>query len=179
MKKKIVLVMAIIAVLFMGNGVSAQDSGWWAGGQLGFWHNNNDGIKTNSFKILPEVGYDLNSNWTLAASVGYSNRSVKIDDVKTSDDLFMISPYARYKFCTVNIVTFFVDGCVGVAFGDNDGYQIGLSPGVAVKLSKNLSVVTSVGFLGWQKGAYHANGGKGFGLDFSGANLTFGAYYSF
>ena len=70
MKKSIILIVAVIATIVMGETVKAQNSGWWIGGSLGYWHDKTGDVKTNSFIITPEVGYDMDSKWTFAGIVG-------------------------------------------------------------------------------------------------------------
>lgn len=49
-------------------------------------------VKNTTFKILPEVGYELNEDWSVGTVVGYEYN--KSGDVKTNT--FTIAPYARY-----------------------------------------------------------------------------------
>ena len=53
MKKSIILIVAVIATIVMGETVKAQNSGWWIGGSLGYWHDKTGDVKTNSFIITP------------------------------------------------------------------------------------------------------------------------------
>ena len=148
MKKSIILIVAVIATIVMGETVKAQNSGWWIGGSLGYWHDKTGDVKTNSFIITPEVGYDMDSKWTFAGIVGFNTKSVKVGDSKShSNNAFVIEPYARYKYFNQGIMTLFVDGKIGVAIGDNDGFEVGLAPGLALKATERFGFVAHVGFL--------------------------------
>lgn len=57
-------------------------------------------VKNTTFKILPEVGYELNEDWSVGTVVGYEYN--KSGDVKTNT--FTIAPYARYFFLNSDVV---------------------------------------------------------------------------
>ena len=59
-------------------------------------------VKNTTFKILPEVGYELNEDWSVGTVVGYEYN--KSGDVKTNT--FTIAPYARYFFLNSDVVRF-------------------------------------------------------------------------
>lgn len=180
MRKFFVLIVIIIIGLFVVNTAKAQNSGWWLGGKVGYWHDKVDnGSKTDHFSIAPEFGYDFNAKWSLGASLGYESLSTKLNGHKDNNNVFVIAPYARYKYFNSGILTLFVDGGFGVAMGDADGFQIGLSPGLAVKITDHFSFLTSVGYLGYKKDHFNNSGGEGFGLSLASSDLKFGFFYSF
>lgn len=180
MKK--ILAFAVMAIMTLG--ASAQ--GWFAGGSLGLWRNATDNETT--FRIAPELGYNLNNKWAVAGEISYTYKYA--GDVKSN--VFSINPYARYTYFTTGPVNFFLDGGVGLGFGSSklNGhksdtvaiYEIGFKPGIAVNVSKKVSLVAHFGFLGY-RGTNNAGKLAGYtecgGFDFSGDNLTFGFYYNF
>lgn len=179
MKKFFILIILIMTGLLAVNTVKAQNSGWWLGGKVGYWHNKAEGgTKVNHFAILPEFGYDFNAKWSLGTSIGYESMSMKAEGGKDNANAFIIAPYARYKYFNSGILTLFVDGGFGFAAGDAEGFQIGLSPGLAVKITDRFSFLTSVGYLGYKKDHFN-NGGEGFGLSLNSSDLKFGFFYSF
>lgn len=179
MKKFFVLTVIILIGLFVVNTAKAQNSGWWLGGKVGYWHDKADnGSKTDHFSIAPEFGYDFNARWSLGASLGYEALNTKLNGDKDNNNVFIIAPYARYKYYNSGILTLFVDGGFGIAAGDADGFQIGVSPGLAVKITDRFSFLTSVGYLGYKKDHFN-NGGEGFGLSLASSDLKFGFFYSF
>lgn len=179
MKKFFILIMLIMTGLFVVNTVKAQNSDWWVGGKVGYWHDKSDGgVKTNHFTIAPEFGYDFNAKWSLGTSIGYESINAKKGDSKDNSNAFIIAPYARYKYFNSGILTLFVDGGFGIAAGDSDGFQVGLAPGLAVKITDRFSFLTSVGYLGYKKD-YFNNGGEGFGLSLNSSDLRFGFFYTF
>jgi len=135
------------------------------------------------FKLLPEIGVNLNDEWAIGTVIGYeSNKVVKVDGL--SESAFTFSPYARYTFWKPGKLSFFVDG--GVDFktaskADWTELAIGFKPGVAVNLTDNISFVTHLGFIGYDQ--FNPDGDdnnvSNFGIDLSGNELTFGLYFSF
>ena len=174
MKKIIFLLLVFAASFASAPKVSAQDSGWWLGGRIGYWHNKLDGVSSNSFALAPEFGYDINSKWSVAGVLGFDYAKVG----GTSANVFVIEPYARYKYFNKGSFTLFVDGGLGVAVGDSDGVKVGFTPGVAFKISDRFSLLTTIGFLGY-KHNYYNGGGDGFGFDLKSSDLRFGFFYAF
>lgn len=185
MKKLLLLAAAAIISL----GAAAEDfdldmSKVYVGGNIGVWHN--QGNKTTSATILPEVGYNINDTWTVGTQIGYQY----IGDKHAHNNSFVFTPCARWTYYKAGMVSLFVDGGVDFYLGNTAwdgghsdasvGFGVGFKPGVALNVHKNVSVVAHFGFLGY-KGANDA--GKefypqGFGFDFSNA-LNFGFYYNF
>lgn len=177
MKKILMTIVAVFAAMNM----SAQ---FYVGGSLAFqaWSNQKAiGDRSETvFKILPEVGYNLNDEWAIGTVIGYESNKWN----GSHESAFTFNPYARYTFANLGKVNLFVDG--GVDFtsytkGDQTDLGIGFKPGLAVNLTDNLSFVSHVGFIGYK--TWNPDGDDNntnmFGLDLSGANLTFGLYYNF
>lgn len=148
------------------------------------------GKDETSFKLLPEIGYNLNRDWAIGATVGYSKGTfAMMDNTWANDDglkAFTIAPYARWTFVHSNLVNVFLDMGLGFTSGSSDdhdftAYNIGVQPGVAVNLSKHLSFVGKFGFLGYQEVNPDGdnNNSHAFGFDLNGNNIQFGLYYNF
>ena len=144
----------------------------------------NAGDKSETvFKIMPEIGYNLNEDWAIGTVIGYQNDKFHgINGV--SESAFSIAPYARYTFAKPGKVSFFVDG--GLSFtsatkADWTEIAVGFMPGVAVSLTDNLSFVSHIGFLGWDQLNPDGddNNTSKFGLNLDATNITFGMYYNF
>lgn len=110
-------------------------------------------VRNTTFKILPEVGYELSEDWSVGTVVGYEYN--KSGDVKTNT--FTIVPYARYFFLSSNVVRLFADGGFGFSTSKTKGndalnsWNIGIKPGIAIKLSDHFCLVAKYGFLGYSK----------------------------
>lgn len=182
------LFIAVMAVCSLC--ASAQ---YYAGGSLGFWHQDKDGSATNSLAILPEIGMNLNDNWAVGATIGYSYNHLCGSGI--SNHIFEFDPYARYTYFRSDngLISLFVDGIVGIGagwtnykYGDDSKtactWQIGAAPGIDVNLTKRFSVVAHVGFLGY-KGANNAAKAGGHteegGLLLNSRNLSLGFYVNF
>ena len=96
--KKIVLV-CIVAIM-----ATAAQAQIYVGGTLGFssvkTENSDAELKTTTIKLLPEIGYELDENWSIGTVVGYQYS--KTGDLKTNT--FTIAPYARYSLTLSKIL---------------------------------------------------------------------------
>ena len=140
------------------------------------------------FKIVPEVGYNINDAWAVGVALGYQKgESDLMTDMlfdNGTQELFQICPYVRYTFINSKLINVFVDGGVDfVRYKDmGTALNFGFKPGVAVNLSDNLSFVTHVGFIGYKSFNPKADGidtSNKVGVDLNGSNLLFGLYYNF
>ncbi|MBD5321361.1 MAG: outer membrane beta-barrel protein [Duncaniella sp.] len=175
------LLMAVMAVMTLG--ASAQS--WYAGGQLTFGRTTQEtsGLKTTQVTVLPELGYNLTDNFAVGSVLGVSYRKTNGEE-KT---VFKVNPYARYSYFKNDRVSLFIDGGVDFGIGRAEGstaveYGIGLRPGISYNISKKLSLVAHVGFLGYQSGnrpAKNNGAAENWGLDLNSNNLMFGLYYNF
>lgn len=176
----------------------------WVGGNVGLDFTryrvtpSADATTVTHFAILPEVGYTLSDKWDLAIKVGdeYSKR--------TDDDamnVFVVNPYARYTFFTTGKVGFFVDLGFSIKTGDmyvegnNSNYTdmvkysvfgakedetqfgVGVRPGIKYAASDKVTLVASIGGLGFSR--YTKSNVNNFGFNADGNALQFGCYYSF
>ncbi len=189
MKKLLALTFAAAMLLATGT-VSAQektaptpkDKGWWVGGEIGFWHTNADNLGTNTFAFAPEAGYDFNKRWALGVGIGYawvSSELINGESIKAN--IFIFNPYARWKYYNPGRVSLFLDGGVGMAGGDMDGFKIGIQPGIAVRLNKHVRFQAHLGFLGYCTNYFNdaIDDSNGFGFMLSSSDLKFGFYYTF
>ena len=181
-------IFAVALVAMMAMTANAQI---YVGGGIGFQTTSQDGNSDTFFKIMPEIGYNLNEDWAVGVAVGYgeSKTTTKVNGVKLSDKVkaFEIAPYARYTFAKIDMVNLFIDGTVGYQHTDNAGlknntFGLGLKPGIAVNLNDKLSFVAHVGFFGYENSKDDYDGAEAvntFGVNLDGSNLSFGVYYNF
>jgi len=170
-----------IAAAFVAVSMSAQV---YVGGEIGIASEKfGGGDAETTYKFIPEIGYSLNDEWAVGVKIGYQKGKADLTNSEAYDGIspreqFVISPYARYTFFKSNLVSAFVDGGLDIAsIKDGDTvFNIGLRPGVAVNLTKELSFVTHVGFVGYK--SYTSDNTK-IGVDLNGNNVTFGLYYNF
>lgn len=168
----------IVLLLFLALGVISMQAQVYVGGSFGFWYNDDVTEKT-TFSISPEVGYHLNHKWALGVSLGLVQE--KVDEAKATG--FAIAPYARFSFYDQGMVRLFVDGGFGystISHKDADntnGFEVGLKPGIALKLNDHFNLIGKIGFLGYRDD--YIVGASGQGLALSSEELTFGFHYTF
>lgn len=174
------MVMAMISMA-----ASAQ---WYAGGSLGVMSVKpiGGGDSETVYKVVPEVGYNLNDEWAVGVKLGYQKGLCSFESSygqNVDTEVFQVSPYARYSFFDSDPIKLFVDGCIGFASYKDLGteFQLGLRPGIAFTPVDNLSLVAHVGFVGFTNFSPKGDGKSGTmaGVDFDNANILFGIYYNF
>ena len=85
MKKIVLFLFVAIATL----SVKAQDL--YMGGTVGLWRN--DDANTTSFKLAPEIGYNLSEQWALGVELQFNHEYKE----HISTNTFAIAPYARFN----------------------------------------------------------------------------------
>lgn len=84
-----------LAVAFVSLAANAQV---YVGGNVGIASSkkgNADAVTT--YKVLPEIGYNINENWAIGTTVGFGKGNpVSIED--ESSNYVTVEPYARYTF---------------------------------------------------------------------------------
>lgn len=150
----------------------------YVGGTLGVWHDDGD-VESTSFIISPEIGYNFNEKWAVGGNIGFAYN--KFDDAKST--AFAIAPYARYSYYENKIVRLFVDAGFGISTSkqeDHDaltGFEVGVKPGIAIKLNNKLSLVAKCGFLGYREDYLTLENGAGLAL--TSEDLSFGFHFEF
>lgn len=148
----------------------------YMGGSLSLWHN--DDADATSFTLAPEVGCELNQQWSIGASLMF-NHTKSHEKIRS----FGFAPYARYTFFENKPLRLFVDGCLGISstkqgHADSEaGFELGFKPGIALKLTDHFSLVTRYGFLGYRDD--YMQGQEGYGFSFSSEDLSIGFHYTF
>ena len=160
-----------------------MDAQVYVGGALGFQTVSYDGDSETAFTLKPEVGYNFNEDWALGMAIGYGETGKSEHKVKT----FIINPYVRYNAVKLDKVTLFLDGAFEYTNTKYNSYKInewgiGVKPGIAVALTDNFSLVSHLGFLGYESSKPDTDGAKAtntFGFAIDANSIDFGLYYSF
>ena len=144
--KKLVLVLAIVFAGFMS--ANAQV---WVGGGLGAK------VESGStrFNIAPEVGYMINSQWTVALGADYTFSK----NTSTYNYLYL-EPYVRYVGGTIgHKFSLFVDLTGDFGLLDSKGaYGVFFRPGIAWAATEKFTAAFRLGYIGYDHGFYGANG---------------------
>ncbi len=180
----------IVALLFVVMAAVAVKAQVYVGGTASFWHNDDADLTT--FTLAPEVGYELNHKWSIGASIMFSHaktdHSIDLGPIevegKTKVNAFAFAPYARYNLLDSKVVRLFIEGGLGLSsvkvkgYDSEAGFEIGLRPGISIKLNKNFSFITKYGFLGYRDD-YMLNDMQGYGFALSSEDLSIGFHYAF
>lgn len=163
----------------------------FVGGEVGFWRNYED--NHTSFTVAPQVGYNITNKWAIGLEFDYDYNyydGLKVNGVGAA-------PFARYTAAKAGPVSFLLDAGFAINTykakydgNESDSYnawQIGVTPGVKVSLTKSVDFIAALGFLGYRdnddpdfKGVGgHPYGEKGFGFHFNTNDLKFGVIYNF
>lgn len=172
MKKVLMTLFVLFAV------VTAYAQEMYVGGGISLWRNHD--LEKTTFSISPEFGYGLNEKWSVGGQL--------ILDVNGGDGVsstaFALAPYARFSYYENDIVRLFLDMGFGVSINkqkhtDADaGFELGVKPGIAVKLNDNFSFVSKVGFAGFRQD-YRGTSNSGFGVYADGEAISIGIEYAF
>ena len=132
---------------------------------------------------MPEIGYEFNNKWEAGLEIGIKKGEVcELREVPEATT-FIVAPYVRYTAVETKLVNLFVEGTIGygsVSKGGGDSYEVGIKPGLAVKLSDHVNFITKVGFLGYRGySPDHGDNWSTFGLNVDASNISFGAIYKF
>ena len=165
--KKLFLVIAVVMTA-----VCAQAQQMYLGGSI------------SSFSIAPDFGYNLNERWAVGGELALAFNG-KGDNGLQRSTAFAIAPYARYSYYENKVIRLFLD--MGLGFSTYkekhhdsvNGFEIGLKPGLAIKLTEQLSLITKVGFAGYRDDYYKNSGSDGFGVMVDGENISIGIDWEF
>ncbi|WP_347220046.1 outer membrane beta-barrel protein [Chryseobacterium sp.] len=128
--KKILLAGAV-ALFGLSNAQIAKGT-TYVSGQLGYTQNenNNTDVKVESFKVLPTVGYFVNTNLAVGVGVGYKNDNTKktestgtnplmVAEGKVTESAFVVAPFVRKYWTLADKLYIFGQLEVPMAFGQN------------------------------------------------------------
>ena len=143
-----------------------------------------------TYKIIPEIGYDIDSENTIGIAFGFgkgysaiSNDAFNLSTGNNTLEYVTINPYFRYKIASVKTVSLYSELGFGYTHYDDLGnlLTIGFRPIVTFSVSKHVQLVSKIGFLGYQSFDPKSGGAKShaWGLDLDGNNIQFGIYYKF
>lgn len=179
-------ILMTLAVAFVAVAANAQV---YVGGSVGIASSKNGGGKNvTTYQVLPEIGYNINKDVALGTVVGWGKGNpVNIEN--ESRNYFTIQPYARFNVVRTKYVDAFIDGGFGYTHYNHaysvtpskNEWSVGLKPGIAVNLSKKVSLVAHVGFAGWKSEKYDgaSKDSHVWGVSLDGNNVNFGVYYNF
>lgn len=180
MKKLLLLAMLTLSTLTAG----AQA---YVGGKLGLQHFNTNNVSTTKSLMGVVLGYEFHRDWSLGLGVNYANNNTEDRRIETQFDF---APYVSYTMARWGMVSFFVDGEFRAEWSNTEvqsnyyphstttssssGWGVGLIPGISVNVSRRISLVAYLGFLGYTR----TEDDEMMGFNFSTRNLNFGLYFN-
>lgn len=190
MKKILVSIVAVLACA----GMNAQ---FIAGGSLNLSSQKPDNSNlenANSLSISPFIGYQLDDKLIIGADLSYSS-SKNLNNMKDfNSSSYSFAPFAMYKFYESGMVRFHAKASVGTTHfksespvvnpisGETytrttktDMLRFGISPVFEFAATENLSLMSSFGFLGFDK-TWDTSSKLSLSLS---SSLAFGVYYKF
>lgn len=178
--KKLFFTLAIM--LGLATTVSAQEVGqMWIGGSIGFNSTKvGDGDRVSSYRIIPEIGYAFAENMGVGIRLGYAHNKTVMGNFRgiNAKDAFTVNPFLRMAFLKGEMGSLFVDGGAGYTYGKSEAvnandekiklnaWEVGFRPGVAVNVSKRITLTGKFGFLGYQHEKFDGVKTDDFGFDF-------------
>lgn len=182
--KKLVLVLAIVFA-----GIMSANAQVWIG-----LNNIGAQIEKNhtAFGLAPEIGYNINKQWTVAIGVGYNYEQTKWTDILGNENTnetnkLSFQPYLRYTGGTIGKKFFlFADLCGDFALMDakennQSTYAVTIQPGIAWAATEKFTAAFRFAKIGYSHNFYrdaHDNPINGFLLQGALACPRIGIYYS-
>lgn len=203
MKKILLSAAAVIAFAFNAQaqettGVTGFSEGdVFMTGSVGFGTTKNGDNKTDQFNISPKAGYFVTSNIAIGAQIGYISQTQTVDaefgQVDVDTNSFTVGAFGRYYFTPARNFSFF--GQLGVDYvtsktetegvpgeSKNNGFNVGLAPGVSYFVSEHIAFEATFGFLGYNTSKPDVDGAEStdsFNIGFDLTNINFGIVYKF
>lgn len=170
----------LLTLFVMFATVTAFAQEMYVGGGISLWRDTD--AEVTSFSISPEVGYELNKQWAIGGQLILDLNSGSGSEASKYTS-FAFAPYARFSYYENKIVRLFLDMGFGVSVykpkhSDSvAGFELGVRPGIAVKLNNNFSFVSKVGFAGFREDYRGLK--DGFGVGVESENISIGIEYAF
>lgn len=179
--------MMTLAAAVLAVSASAQV---YVGGNVGIASAKTEGSDAETtYRFLPEIGYNINNDRAVGVTFGWAYGAMTNGSQTTisynGDRTVEVAPYVRYTFVHSKLLNVFMDGTLGYGHiygngANTDVYSIGLKPGVALNVSKHVSVVAHIGFFGYQQiSPKNADKTNIWTANLDGNNILLGVYYNF
>ncbi|MCH5312147.1 MAG: porin family protein [Prevotella sp.] len=184
MKKLFLLaVIALCGVTAFAQKNASKSSNVYVGGGIGFQSTSYDGNSNTAITFSPEIGYKMSDKWGIGISLNYSENDTEDGKVTT----FAINPYVRQNVLSWGQIGLILDYQLlyksqGPKDGKTNTLQAGIRPGLAMNINSKLSVVTHLGFVGYQSEKPDYDDAKAtniFAVKADTRNIGLSIYYNF
>ena len=205
MKKIILSAFALFAIGFANAQEKSEEGKGFSNGDVvisgtvGFSSTKTGDFKTDSFTIMPGVGFFVSDNIAIGGTIGYTSGTSTQDlsgagdffDVKTN--AFVVGAFGRYYATPASDFSFFGELSVAYSTAKSEvdgtdleskanGFGIGVSPGVSYFISSNFALEASIGALSYNTTKPDFDGAEStntFELNLDLTNVTLGLVYKF
>lgn len=161
----------------------------YVGGAVGFGSSKyQGGDNETTYQITPEIGYKINSDWAIGITGGCGKTNADLVGLEpfgnSTISYSFVSPYVRYTIAQAGPVAFYGDFCLGYSHYNHVGdvYSVGVRPVIAFNMNKHFTVLSKIGFLGYNNYNYKQDGisnSDEFGFYLSGNKIELGLNYNF
>ena len=151
--KKVLLTLTAVTAITLAANAQTEKGKVMLGGQVSYngTSTKDSDAKTNSFSIIPNVGYFVADNIAVGTGVGYNWSENKSDnDNKNTTSSFVVAPFGRLYSANEGPVKFFGQLSVPMSWGTtkaNDdklgttaNYGVELAPGIAFFPTSNIGI---------------------------------------
>ncbi len=196
--KKILLTLTAVAALGMAANAQTEKGKFILGGQVSYQGQTvkDSDVKSNSFSIVPNVGYFVADNIAIGTGVGYQwEKSETTADANTVNSAFVLAPFGRLYSANEGPVKFFGQLSVPMSWGTNEvddtktattaNYGVELAPGIAFFPTSNIGIEFKVRGLYFNSNSTEAEGTdvktttSSYGLDANSLAPTVGVTFHF
>lgn len=205
MKKVILSAAAIVAIAFSAKAQETTEGGagfksgdMFISGAIGFGSEKEGDNKVTQFELSPKAAYFVTNNIAVGLQIGFTSRKAEdsngITTTETKTNTFGAGAFGRYYLTPANRFSFF--GQVGLGFttskteydtpgtpeDKDNGFNIGVAPGISYFVSDNLALEATFGILGYNTTKPDFDGAEStdqFNIGLNMSDINFGIVYKF
>ena len=201
---KRLLVVFVLLLAFVTTSFAQEKRRFWIGGEFSYYEKDQDisNRKDKNYGLFPEFGYGLSDRLSIGLNLGYGYQKSTLGDAsyynKQKIKSYSVAPFVRYAYLKWKIVDLYVDGLIGYSRHDveqysnvdqtpswnddkRDTYNVGVRPGISVRITPHIALSASTGVFGFQhtKGNDTKTTSLRLNDTFSPSGLSFGFKYLF
>ena len=169
--KKLLLTLTAVSAITFATQAQTEKGKFIVGGSVSYDGKSvkDSDAKSNSFGIVPSVGYFVADNIAVGTGVGYNWKENKVNaDNKSTADAIVLAPFGRLYSANQGPVKFFGQLSVPMAWGTEkangtktgttESYGVELAPGIAFFPTSNIGIDFKVRGLYFESNTSKAEG---------------------
>lgn len=149
--KKLILSIALLSSIALTTQAQTDQGQYIVGGSVSFntFKSDAEGAKsTNSFSIVPSVGYFVSDNIAVGTGIGYATSKT----TSRKNEAFVVAPFGRHYIPVAESFKFFSQLSVPMAFGTEKSVDNDMNVGDKTGSSTSIGVALSPGFAFYPSG---------------------------